>query len=81
MLINNLLDDAATAEIARAQVWQWIHHSGGVLDDGRRTSREMIRSLRDAALRMGLVCAASCAAENVEQLVLGDHVMTLHQNR
>ncbi len=81
MLINNLSDDAATAEIARAQVWQWIHHPGGVLDDGRRTSREMIRSLRDAALLMGLVSAVSCAAEVVKQLVLGGHVVTLHQNR
>src|SRR5688500_4085832 len=29
--IYNLMEDAATAEIARAQIWQWIHHPGGVL--------------------------------------------------
>ena len=33
--IYNLMEDAATAEISRAQVWQWIHH-GAPLDDGRR---------------------------------------------
>ena len=33
--INNLMEDAATAEISRAQIWQWIRHPKGVLDDGR----------------------------------------------
>src|SRR5216684_8676188 len=32
--INNLMEDAATAEISRAQVWQWLHH-GARLQDGR----------------------------------------------
>lgn len=32
--INNLMEDAATAEISRAQLWQWLHH-GAKLDDGR----------------------------------------------
>ena len=31
----NLMEDAATAEISRAQLWQWIHH-GAKLNDGRR---------------------------------------------
>jgi malate synthase len=30
----NLMEDAATAEISRAQLWQWVHH-GAILDDGR----------------------------------------------
>src|SRR6185295_2518080 len=34
--INNLMEDAATAEISRAQIWQWIRHLGGVLEDGRK---------------------------------------------
>lgn len=34
--INNLMEDAATAEISRAQVWQWIRHPKGILDDGRK---------------------------------------------
>ncbi|CAM5677552.1 Malate synthase OS=Lysinibacillus sphaericus OX=1421 GN=LS41612_22200 PE=3 SV=1 [Lysinibacillus sphaericus] len=33
--INNLMEDAATAEISRTQVWQWIRHPKGILDDGR----------------------------------------------
>jgi malate synthase len=43
--IYNLMEDAATAEIARAQLWQWIHHPGGVLDNGRRVSVEMFREM------------------------------------
>jgi malate synthase len=37
--LYNLMEDAATAEIARAQVWQWIRHPQGVLADGRRSLR------------------------------------------
>lgn len=33
--IFNLMEDAATAEIARSQIWQWIHHDKGELADGR----------------------------------------------
>jgi len=33
--INNLMEDAATAEISRTQVWQWIRHPEGKLEDGR----------------------------------------------
>ncbi|MDN7244479.1 malate synthase A [Planococcus sp. N017] len=33
--INNLMEDAATAEISRSQVWQWIRHPKGTLEDGR----------------------------------------------
>jgi malate synthase len=33
--IYDLMEDAATSEISRTQVWQWIRHPGGVLDDGR----------------------------------------------
>src|SRR5690606_11011051 len=37
--INNLMEDAATAEISRAQLWQWIRHSAA-LDDGRKVTLE-----------------------------------------
>jgi malate synthase len=33
--INHLMEDAATAEIARAQVWQWVQHETGILDEGK----------------------------------------------
>jgi malate synthase len=43
--INNLMEDAATAEISRAQVWQWIHHDKGVLDDGRKVTVDLSHEL------------------------------------
>ncbi len=39
--INNLMEDAATAEISRAQVWQWVRHQAK-LNDGRVISRELV---------------------------------------
>jgi len=41
--INNLMEDAATAEIARAQLWQWARHARGVLEDGRDIDLDLIR--------------------------------------
>jgi malate synthase len=41
--INNLMEDAATAEIARAQLWQWIRYPKGVLNDGRKVTIELVR--------------------------------------
>lgn len=48
--IFNLMEDAATAEIARAQVWQWIRHPKGVLNDGRKVTEELVRSLLEEEL-------------------------------
>jgi len=39
--IFNLMEDAATSEISRSQVWQWVHH-GATLADGRRVTRDMV---------------------------------------
>lgn len=39
--IFNLMEDAATAEISRTQLWQWLHH-GGVLEDGRVITQDLI---------------------------------------
>ena len=39
--IYNLMEDAATAEISRAQIWQLIHHKTGKLTDGRKVTLEM----------------------------------------
>jgi malate synthase len=41
--IRDLMEDAATAEISRAQVWQWIRH-GARLDDGRAIDAELVRA-------------------------------------
>jgi len=43
--IFNLMEDAATAEISRAQIWHWIRSPKGVLDDGRKITREMFSGL------------------------------------
>ena len=40
--IYNLMEDAATAEISRTQVWQWLHH-GAHLNDGRKITPELVR--------------------------------------
>jgi malate synthase len=42
--IDNLMEDAATAEISRAQIWQWTHH-GASLPDGRRLSEDLVLDL------------------------------------
>jgi len=41
--IYNLMEDAATAEICRAQLWQWIHHPSAALDDGREITENLYR--------------------------------------
>lgn len=43
--IYNLMEDAATSEISRTQVWQWIHHPTGILADGRTVSENLVRAL------------------------------------
>ena len=43
--IHNLMEDAATAEISRSQVWQWIRSPKGVLDDGRKVTADLVRSI------------------------------------
>jgi malate synthase len=41
--LYNLMEDAATAEISRTQVWQWVHHPHAVLDDGRKITLPLVR--------------------------------------
>jgi malate synthase len=57
--IFNLMEDAATAEISRAQLWFWLHR-GGTLDDGRAVTAAMYRAIRDdeAGTLDGLAAAA-----------------------
>ena len=50
--INNLMEDTATVEICRAQIWQWIYHSTKLLE-GRTITRELFQSmLREETLRI-----------------------------
>jgi malate synthase len=73
--INNLMEDAATAEISRSQLWQWRVH-GVPLDDGRPLDATRYRALRDqelAALRDASTPTRwEDAASLLDELVLGD---------
>lgn len=72
--INNLMEDTATAEISRAQLWQWICH-GAKLDDGRPVTRQMYEQFRTEELaKLGGVDTAHYkeATEIMDKLVLND---------
>jgi malate synthase len=47
--IFNLMEDAATAEISRSQVWQWIHH-GVTLAEGQKVTPDLVRRIEDEEL-------------------------------
>jgi malate synthase len=47
--IYNLMEDAATAEISRAQLWQWAHH-GARLNNGVPVTRELVSATIDDAV-------------------------------
>jgi malate synthase len=53
--LYNLMEDAATAEISRAQVWQWIRHPRGALEDGRKVTVELYHQFLDE--EMAELCA------------------------
>src|ERR1035437_6229912 len=44
--INSLMEDAATAEISRAQIWQWVR-PGATLEDGRPVTVDLVREVLD----------------------------------
>ncbi len=48
--VNNLMEDAATAEIARSQVWQWLHNDVTLADSGQRVTRELVERITDEEL-------------------------------
>jgi malate synthase len=49
--INHLMEDAATAEISRSQIWQWVRSPKGWLDDGRKVTLELFRQILEEELR------------------------------
>jgi malate synthase len=74
----NLMEDAATAEIARCQVWQWLHH-GTPLADGGCVTEELVRSV--LAEELATLCEgrddagrdrAAAAARIFEDTALGE---------
>ncbi len=58
--IHNLMEDAATAEISRSQVWQWVHNEV-VLDTGRTATADLVREIADDELR-GIEAEVGAAA-------------------
>jgi malate synthase len=72
--INNLMEDAATAEISRSQIWQWIRHEAK-LSDGRTVTRALYQELRSQELaKLGGSDKERYeeAAELLDKLILND---------
>ncbi|WP_197320988.1 malate synthase A [Saccharomonospora sp. NB11] len=64
--IHNLMEDAATAEISRSQVWQWVRN-GVELDTGEKVTEELVRSVLDEVrTELADVIPAELLAESVE---------------
>jgi malate synthase len=69
--INNLMEDAATAEISRSQLWQWVHN-GATMDDGRVVDLALYQRIRDeelAKLPHGATGHTGKAVELLDSLV------------
>jgi len=66
--IYNLMEDAATAEISRSQIWQWLHNPHTELEDGRQITPELFRETVISVLTelKGKVGEAFFAANNYE---------------
>ncbi len=66
--INSMMEDAATAEISRTQIWQWVHH-GAKLSDGREVTRDLVREVLDeemAKIRKSVGEETWCAGRPAE---------------
>lgn len=71
--IFNLMEDAATAEISRAQLWQWIHHDGQM--DGAKITAELYKRIQTeelAKLEQGDGRRYAEATEILDRLILND---------
>jgi len=87
--LYNLMEDAATAEISRAQVWQWIHHPEGVLEDGRKVTLDLFhrilqeemtalrREFGEARFRLGKYLQASQLFDEIISADELDEFLTL----
>jgi malate synthase len=82
--LNNLMEDAATAEISRAQIWLWINRANGTLTDGRKVTVELFRQVLAEeldTLKAGLGEAAydarhfARAREIFDRLITADQLM------
>ena len=73
--INHLMEDAATAEISRSQIWQWIRSPRGVLSDGRKVTLELFRALLAEELRKLASAPGSFGAKYDEAAWLLDRLV------
>jgi malate synthase len=80
--IYNLMEDAATAEISRSQLWQWVNNENATLDDGRAIDKDLYREfapkvLADIKARIGEEAYAQgkyeLAAQLFEKLITDEH--------
>ncbi len=72
--LYNLMEDAATAEISRTQLWQWTHHHAS-LDDGRDVTPGLYRQIRDEELeKIGSRPHLNAAAAIFEGLILSNEL-------
>jgi malate synthase len=79
--INSLMEDAATAEISRSQIWQWVRH-GAQLSDGRTVTRELVRQVLDeetAKIREAVGEETWCAGRPAETREIFDRVAVSEQ--
>ena len=72
MAIFNLMEDAATAEICRSRIWQWVH-SEVVLSDGTGVTRELVEKMVGEELaKLGDVATYDAARALFEEVALAD---------
>ncbi len=79
--LHNLMEDAATAEISRAQVWQWVKH-GARLSDGRPVTADLVRAVMAEELaKMEAAIGADrfAAGKYAEAAALFDRLVTADQ--
>jgi malate synthase len=70
--IDDLMEDVATAEISRSQIWQWVHH-GVKLDDGRPVTAALVRAIADEETASLPVDSTTGSARRIfEDVALGD---------
>src|SRR3954468_1765674 len=76
--VFNLMEDAATAEISRSQIWQWMRSPKGVLEDGRKVTVDLFRKLLaeelDKVKASGAEGKLDEAARLFEKLIVDDYV-------
>lgn len=80
--IYNLMEDAATAEISRSQIWQWLHTPGAKLADGRALSPQLVTDMLPAVLESvqeGVGESAFRAGKYQQAADLFQHIITAAQ--